>query len=331
MEKHCLINVLKHEEAPRVPVIFLASDYAARMAGYTLNDIRCDVNKLYDSQTAFQQKTDADWLMLYSDPLFIPEAMACKVESKGRGLEITEFLDIDTFLEYRPIDFENTASSNTVLAAIAKAEAEGHGIPIATLFEGPFTTCARVFGLDTLLYRLIADPGSVLRAVTIITQLLKDFAKEAFTRGARVFCIPDPMSSKNMISPRHYSRMVQSYHKDLVEYIHRLGGYTILHICGDTRDRLDQMVATKADALSLDQLVDLGEVRQAIGTEVVLAGNVNPIASLLRGTLNDVIRNTRQCLEKGGPSRFILMPGCGVPPGSPLENLQAMVRTARQE
>jgi len=73
--------------------------------------------------------------------------------------------------------------------------------------------------------------------------------------------------------------------------------------------------------------MDLSKSRDLV-PEAVLGGNVDPIDSLLMGTREQVVENTLHCIRTGGISRFMLMSGCGVPPGTSIENLRAMVKTA---
>jgi uroporphyrinogen-III decarboxylase len=73
--------------------------------------------------------------------------------------------------------------------------------------------------------------------------------------------------------------------------------------------------------------MDLSESR-AIVPDKVLGGNVDPVKSLLLGDTEQVKKDALHCLREAGTDRFILMPGCAVPPHTPLENLRAMVRTA---
>lgn len=90
------------------------------------------------------------------------------------------------------------------------------------------------------------------------------------------------------------------------------------------------MVDTGADALSLDQVVDLRDVREVLGPTAVIAGNVDPIGTMLRGDPEKVKLEAKQSYERGGADNFILMPGCGTPPGTPVENLRALVQSARE-
>jgi uroporphyrinogen decarboxylase len=82
------------------------------------------------------------------------------------------------------------------------------------------------------------------------------------------------------------------------------------------------MAQTGCDVLDVDWMVPLDEARTAIGPAVTLAGNFDPSAVLLQGTPAEVADAARKNIELGG-RRFILQPGCEVPPGTPEENIRA--------
>jgi uroporphyrinogen-III decarboxylase len=48
------------------------------------------------------------------------------------------------------------------------------------------------------------------------------------------------------------------------------------------------------------------------------------------GDTEQVKKDALHCLQTGGIDHFILMPGCGVPPNAPVENLKAMATMANE-
>ena len=63
---------------------------------------------------------------------------------------------------------------------------------------------------------------------------------------------------------------------------------------------------------------------------MALLGNVAPLGTLVRGTPEQVYREARACVEKAaGAGGFVLSAGGGASPGTPAENIDALVRAAR--
>ena len=55
-----------------------------------------------------------------------------------------------------------------------------------------------------------------------------------------------------------------------------------------------------------------------------------PLDTLVRGTVDQVFREARACVDKvGAGGAFILSAGGGLSPGTPAEHIDALVRAAR--
>jgi len=82
------------------------------------------------------------------------------------------------------------------------------------------------------------------------------------------------------------------------------------------------MARSGADIIDVDWMVPLDKAREFAGPDITLCGNFNPAGVLLEGSPEDVAEAARQCLKAGG-DKFILMPGCEVPPATPEQNIRA--------
>jgi uroporphyrinogen decarboxylase len=117
------------------------------------------------------------------------------------------------------------------------------------------------------------------------------------------------------------------YLVQLVRSVHEQGVKVGLHICGETRSILRDMVASQADFLSIDEM-DLGAARGEVGDNAVLMGNVST-RLLLEGTPDRVAAAATECLTRGG-QKLVLSSSCDVPADAPKENVKAMVEAGRR-
>ena len=78
-----------------------------------------------------------------------------------------------------------------------------------------------------------------------------------------------------------------------------------------------------------DAPADLARTVRAFAGRAAVRGNV-PTMLIKDGTVEDVERSARECIKAAGSGRFLLSPGCGVPRGSPMANIHALVRVARE-
>ena len=119
-----------------------------------------------------------------------------------------------------------------------------------------------------------------------------------------------------------YVEHVLGWEKKLIDGIHDAGATVKLHICGDITNTIEHMADTGAEVIDIDWMVPPDEARAAVGDDITLCGNFDPSGVLFQGTPQTVAEAARKCLALGG-KKFILMPGCEVPPGTPPENLKA--------
>ncbi|MHC4628567.1 MAG: uroporphyrinogen decarboxylase family protein, partial [Planctomycetota bacterium] len=123
-------------------------------------------------------------------------------------------------------------------------------------------------------------------------------------------------------TPNMYTELVLPLEKKLIDAIHEAGGAVKLHICGNISNIVELMPQSGADIIDVDWMVSLTRARELVGPEVTLCGNFNPAGALFEANPEDVAEAARECLE-AVPDRFILMPGCEVPPATPEQNIRA--------
>ncbi len=322
-----LANLWAHQPSG-IPVIITGAAQAAFMAGCTLSAMRSDGSLMARIQGEFQARTGMDWTVVYADAMAVPEAMGVKVKMSPFGPVGDTVFDLNDFKGFGNVSWENTASVNAMMEALSILR-QPAGQALGVLFEGPFTTAMRVFEAERMLRQIFLNPSRLEDIIREITGILKSLAEEAYRCGARIFYLPEPFVSADMLAARHSRSFAFPFITSLVEHVHGLGGRVILHICGSTEKIWPEMRDTGADALSLDQKVSLKDARSSVGPAVVLAGNVDPVRTLLQGDRVAVESETNACILAGGPANFILMPGCGVPPGTGPANLKTMVETVR--
>jgi uroporphyrinogen-III decarboxylase len=100
-------------------------------------------------------------------------------------------------------------------------------------------------------------------------------------------------------------------------------------MCGNVDALVPQMATLPVDIYELDFPTNLAAARAGLGPDRVILGNVSTITDMLQGTPETVEAAAGKCHEICG-QYHIVGAGCEVSPLTPPENLQAMVRYARQ-
>jgi [methyl-Co(III) methanol-specific corrinoid protein]:coenzyme M methyltransferase len=120
-----------------------------------------------------------------------------------------------------------------------------------------------------------------------------------------------------------YRDFLWPLHKKLAKAI---PGPVILHICGDTLDRIPWISRSGLACFHFESSVPAGKARWAAGDRIALMGNINNPQTLLQGTPGDVAAEVHAARQAGVE---IIAPECAVPLTTPLANLQALAEAAR--
>ncbi len=207
----------------------------------------------------------------------------------------------------------------------------GGAVRVGSGVSGPFTTACLVRGTDTLMMDLSTDPEGVHALLETSTSGILDYMEACMRRGAPC-SMGDPLAACDVIGPELFRAFVKPYLYRISARVTELtGGGPSLHICGDVLPVLEDIAETGVAGIKVDETVDLAEAVAAVGDRLALSGNISPVAVLLKGSPSVVCRAAEEAINKGrkNPRGFVLAAGCTVALGTPLENLQALVRTTR--
>lgn len=187
---------------------------------------------------------------------------------------------------------------------------------------GPWTLAYHLFGVERFLIMTLDDPAQVHRILEMLSVLPVFYAREQLAAGADVITLADHATG-DLVSPQMYRDFLWPVHKRLAAEI---SAPVILHICGDTADRIAYISRAGLACFHFESKVSAGKARWLAGDRIALMGNINNPQTLLRGSPDDVAVEVEACLRAGIE---IIAPECAVPLTTPTENLQALAQAAR--
>lgn len=220
------------------------------------------------------------------------------------------------FLELRPI--------RTVLDSLQLLR-RSHGDRAILIGKvmGPWTLAYHLYGIQPFLMDTIDNPERVNRFLNVLKEVTVLFGKAQMRAGADVLVVADHATG-DLVSPGCYRDFLLPIHQEITG---RLGCPTILHICGNTTNRLDYIAQSGFDAFHFDSKVDATEALEIVDGRICLVGNVNNPQTLLRGTPEQVKAEVRKLLDARVP---IIGPECAIPLVTPNRNLAAIVEAVEE-
>jgi MtaA/CmuA family methyltransferase len=222
-----------------------------------------------------------------------------------------------------PSDFLDRPSIRAVLDAIRILRAEyGDRVAIVGKVMGPWTLAYHTHGLQDFLIQTKLEPDMVRRFLERLKEITILFGSAQIRAGADVLCIADHATG-DLVSPRTYRDFLLPVHRELTQ---RLGCPSVLHICGNTYDRLEDICTSGFDAFHFDSKVDAHQAVARVAGRMSLIGNINNPEVLFQGNVDAVQAKTRDAIEAGVS---VVGPECAIPLETPLENLRAITRAAR--
>lgn len=282
-----------------------------------------------------------DGAILFSDILILPWAMGQSlefIEKQGPVLTpIRSRADLDR-LDPKRIP-ERTAPVAETLRRVRKALGEqvGAAAPDTVTLIGfagaPFTvSCYMVDGGSSKEFaqtRLMAfrDPGLFDRLIDLLTETTATMLADQIEAGAQAVMLFDSWSG--LLPPREFRRHVINPTRQIVTFLKER--YPDVPVIGFPR--LAGVMApeyareTGVDAMALDTGADLTTVASQVRSDLVLQGNLDPVAVLAGGEA--MVQEALAIREAGRGRPHVFNLGHGVLPETPTEHVGDLIAALR--
>ncbi len=306
---------------PRLPILM---QWAAEFIGSTYGAFASDHRVLVEANLRCAAELPMDQVSAISDPYRETAGFGAAIEFVADGVPrcnrppLAETKDLRVLAEPDPAAGR---MGDRIAAVRAMAEAVGGELSILGWIEGPAAEAADLRGVGTFLMDLTDDEPFIETLMDRCVDVGIAFARAQLDAGADTIGIGDAIASQ--LSPAMYGRLVAPREQRLVNAIHDAGGRVRLHICGNITHLLAGIGALGVDIVDVDHMVDMAAVRRAVGGDVVIAGNIDPVSGVRFGR-PETIRRTMRATYAAVGDPYMVTAGCEIPAGTPRENVRAL-------
>lgn len=332
-----IMAAMRGEQHDRVPVMLHNFMMAAREAGLTQAQYRSDPKNISAAFIQAVEKYGYDGILVDIDTATLAGAVGVPVDYPEDEPARCERARLDDLAAVSDLPTPNVGGDEHIqiwLEAVRLLKQHfGDEVCIrGNCDQAPFSLASMIRTPQAWMMDLLDEHNreNVFQLLEYCTAATSQFLWLMSETGAHMVSNGDSPAGPEMISPAMYREFALPFEQKIIEQAHAAGLPHILHICGNTRPILKDIVETGADGVELDYKTDMHAAHDILKDKMCFVGNIDPSGVLALGSVADVERETAQLLDVFSDTpRLILNAGCAIPPNTPPENIEAMIRTAR--
>lgn len=223
-----------------------------------------------------------------------------------------------------PQDFINRIGCKVPLEAIRILKKRfGEEIAIVGKVLGPWTLGYHIFGVEEFLVNTILNPSAIKKAIDVLKEVTVKFGNAQIEAGADALCLADH-ATRDLCSPDTYRNFLMEIHQELSE---RIKCPLILHICGDTSDRIQYIRQTGITCFHYDSKVPSKMARELAGEKLSLMGGTSNLEVIRNGDFEIIQKEVKEKIKNGID---IIGPECAVPLDAPFENMKILAEEVKK-
>jgi hypothetical protein len=192
-----------------------------------------------------------------------------------------------------------------------------------------------VLGFNTGMLLMADNPAGLAYLMEGMYSRQLMYVQAVREHGAHGYAHSVSYFGADLVSPDTYRNLLFPLERDFYREVRRLGLVPIMNFWGNVTPVAEQVRNTEAQGLLIDEsrkgyVLDVGEIKQILGERMALFGNVSSETTLLHGSVEEVRREVSSQIKRaGGRGGFL---SCSGPPicfGTPEQNVEALIQTAR--
>ncbi len=241
--------------------------------------------------------------------------------------------DLEIAMEYEPkmpAGFKTNVKKtfDTLKKALGEDGILGSWTP-----HGPFNNCSLLIDHEELYTLFLTEPEYYDKLMNFAMERALDYTAAIDEAGPDVHCVGGNVPG-GFLGKQVYDKYILPYEKKYIEFVQKNGSPAMYHNCGEIMNLVEsykdlgvRIVEPFSPAPLGD--ADLAKARQIVNGDYIMLAGVDQVNVLQKGTREQVREVTEKTIKIGKPGgKFILQSADFLEYGTPLENLEAYVKTA---
>lgn len=323
--------ILEGKSADRIPVIMNAFSLPVARYGYTMPEVLTNPEKMTECMVGIRRKLGYDGLCagVYGGIAAMMGGHLINSEGQisGNGEDVVHYFE--DIKKLRPYDPKQCPMLKNLLCTIQMMRETEPDEPIYVILHVPAAVAFTLMGAKPA-FKAMVKNRELFRALSdYVEDAVVESSKILVDAGVDFLWFPMPNFGGYCISRKSYEACISESNIRSNKRIKDYGAKIVIHTCGLYDDRFDLVLKESGDAWHISD-TQTKKVKEAYGDQVALMGNIPCCSILMEGTEEEVYRYAYQeCMNGARDGRFILSGDCDVSPLTPDENVQAVVRAAK--
>ncbi|MDP2659227.1 MAG: uroporphyrinogen decarboxylase family protein [Dehalococcoidia bacterium] len=317
---------LRGDIVDRVPVSLWGHDFAREWSA----------EELAEAMLERHRKFDWDFMKVNPRACSFVEDWGCRFQRPADHFTSPTLLEcvvngLQDWGAIRPVDPRKGTFGQQLQTLRLIRDGLADEAPFAQTVFSPLSVAGRLAGgqEDLVKETMARDPQTLHRALSVVTETLVGYTRASLEMGASgIFFATTVWASKTNLSEDQYREFGMPYDLQVLEAA-RGAPFNVLHICGHNIF-FDLLAGYPAHAVNWASTLP-GNPTLAEGlsrTKLAVIGGISEKTTLTEGSPEDVAAEAKAAQTQTGGRRFLLGPGCTIPPQSPEANLWAVRQSA---
>ncbi len=223
-----------------------------------------------------------------------------------------------------------TARTGMSVEAIRLAKERITDRPVFAGVLGPFSIVGRLVDVSEAMILCYTEPEMLETLLEKVTEFSINYILEFKKAGANGVVMAEPLAG--VISPALEKDLSAPYVKKIVEAVQDEDFLVVYHNCGNYAYLMTESFKENGcKAYHFGNSVDMEQMLQKMGSDVLVMGNIDPAGEFRNGTPETMRDAVNELMERCSMyPNFVPSSGCDLPPVCSWENIRAFYESVNQ-